>query len=486
MRTSHLLSKTRLAGLLLALAVLWLGAEVSHSAEEKQVSVYAPQTSYRLAVVERERREYVGLVALLEPLGTVSASTAGTEWTVRWNGVEARFTEGKSKGKIRGKKVDLSAPLVVENGRPLVPLHSLAMLLSRFLDTRVDVHEAARRVFIGNTGTRFTTELKQGNPPALVLSFSAPVSPAISTEGGRLKMVFARDPVVSAAENFSFQDKTISTLTYDESRGTAELTVSGSAPLLASFSNGGRTITVSVAPTQPAHAQTPPPVPSGGPPASQSPGKAVAPSGQGSEAPAELPRSRYLVVVDASHGGNERGAELGKGIAEKDVTLAFARRIRTELQNRGITTVMVRDGDTALALQQRAEMANAAHAALFLTIHAGTMGSGVRVYSSMLPPSAAASVAFLPWETAQARYVDSSHAMADGITLQLGRRRVPAESLEAPVRPLNNIAAAAVAIEVNVPASDPRAFHSPNFQLNVAGAVADAVLAARTRQEASR
>ena len=486
MRISRLLSKTRFAGLLLALAVLWLGGEVSRSAEEKHVSIYAPQTSYRLAVVERDHREYVGLLDLMGPLGVASASSEGAEWTVRWNGVEARLTEGKSKGKIHGNKVELSAPLVVENGRPLVPLHSLAMLLSRFLDARVDVHESARRVFIGNAGARFTTELRKSDPPALVLNFSIPVNPAISTEGGRLKMVFAHDPVVSAAENFNFEDETITTLTYDESSGTAELTVSGGAPLLASFSNGGRTITVSVAPTQSAHAQTPPPVSSGEPPASQSPVKAVAPSGQGSEAPAELPHSRYLVVVDASHGGNERGAELGKGIAEKDVTLAFARRIRAELQNRGITTVMVRDGDTTLALQQRAEMANAAHAALFLTIHAGTMGSGVRVYSSMLPPSAAASVVFLPWETAQARYVDSSHAMADGITLQLGRRRVPAESLEAPVRPLNNIAAAAVAIEVNVPASDPRAFHSPNFQLNLAGAVADAVLAARTRQEAAR
>jgi N-acetylmuramoyl-L-alanine amidase len=292
--------------------------------------------------------------------------------------------------------------------------------------------------------------------------------------------------VVSAAAKFSFDDKTISGLTYDESSGRAELTVSGSAPLLASFSNGGRTIMVSVAPTQPASAQTLPPAPPATAAAPASPLAAVAPSGQGSEAPAGFPRSRYLVVVDASHGGNDRGADLGRGIAEKDITLAFARRIRAELQNRGIATVMVRDGDNALALQQRAEMANAAHAALFLTIHAGTMGSGVRVYSSMLAPSAAASVVFLPWETAQARYVDSSHTIADAITLQLGRRRVPAESLEAPVRPLNNIAAAAVAIEVNVPAADPRAFHSPNFQLNVAGAVAEAVLAARTRQEAAR
>ncbi len=483
MRTSRALSNPRLARLLLALAVLWLGGDLSRSLEERRVSVYAPQTSYRLAVVERERKEYVGLLELLEPLGAASAMNAGAEWTVRWNGVEARFTEGKTQGKIRGNKVELSAPLLVESGRPLAPLHSLGTLLSRFLDTRVDVHESARRVFIGNAGARFSAELKKTEPPALVLNFSLPVSPAISTEGGRLKMVFARDPVVSGAEKFSFDDKTISSLAYDESSGIAELTVSGGAPLLASFSNGGRTITVSVAPAQAARAPAPPPAsgPSGEPAAPPSPGTVAAPSEQGRTAPAEFPRSRYLVVVDASHGGDEHGADLGNDVAEKDVTLAFARRIRAELQNRGITAVMVRDADTALALQQRAEMANAAHAALFLTVHAGIMGSGVRVYSSMLPPSAEASVVFLPWETAQARYVNSSHAVADGITLELGRRRIPAESLEAPVRPLNNIAAAAVAIEVNAPATDTRAFHSPNYQLNVASAVADAVLAARAR-----
>ena len=112
--------------------------------------------------------------------------------------------------------------------------------------------------------------------------------------------------------------------------------------------------------------------------------------------------------------------------------------------------------------------------------------SGVRVYTSMLPPSAETSVVFLPWETAQARYVTSSRTVADGIALELGRRRILSESLAAPVRPLNNVAAAAVAIEVSAPAADPRAFHSPNYQLTVAGAVADALAAARSRLEEAR
>ena len=476
----------RFASLLLGLAVFWLTGGVSRSLEEKRVSVYAPQTSYRLAVLERDKKEYVGLLDLLEPLGSAAATGAGAEWTIRWNAVEARFTEGKTKGKIRGNTFDLAAPLLVENGRPLVPLHSLAALLSRFLDTRVDVHESARRVFIGNSGARFTTELKKTEPPALVLTFSVPVSPAISTEGSRLKMVFARDPVISAAENFSFEDKTISSLAYDESSGAAELTVNGGAPLLASFSNGGRTITVSVAPAQPARAQAAPAASPGAEPAApQSPLAAVAP-GQPKPAAGEFPHSRFLVVLDASHGGEERGADLSSDLVEKDVTLTFARRIRAELQNRGITALMVRDADTTFPLQQRAEMANAAHAAVFLTIHAGTMGSGVRVYTSMLPPSQEATVVFLPWETAQARYVTASRTVADSITLELGRRRIPSESLAAPVRPLNNVAAVAVALEVNATSSDLRNFHSPSYQLTVAGAVAEALAAVRARLEEPR
>jgi N-acetylmuramoyl-L-alanine amidase len=313
-----------------------------------------------------------------------------------------------------------------------------------------------------------------------------PVSPSISTEGGRLRMVFQRDPVISGAEKFTFDDKTISSLVYDESSGAAELTVHGGAPLLASFANGGRTILVSVAPTHAASAQAAPGSVPGGEAAAPQPVAPVSPEGPKPGEAGELPRSRFLVVVDASHGGEDRGADLGGNLVEKDVALTFARRIRSELQNRGITAVMVRDADTTLPLQQRAEMANAAHAAVFLTVHAGTMGSGVRVYTSMLAPSAEGAVPFVPWETAQARYVTASRAVADGIALELGRRRVPSESLAGPVRPLNNVAAVAVAIEVNAPPSGLRAFHSPNYQLMVASAVADALAAARNRQEPSR
>ena len=58
--------------------------------------------------------------------------------------------------------------------------------------------------------------------------------------------------------------------------------------------------------------------------------------------------TQYFVVMDASHGGDERGAALTDQLAEKDVTLAFARRLHQELQARGFTALLLRDADTTI------------------------------------------------------------------------------------------------------------------------------------------
>jgi hypothetical protein len=42
----------------------------------------------------------------------------------------------------------------------------------------------------------------------------------------------------------TYNEKEISSTTFQESNGAAELTITGSLPLLASFSNDGRTITI--------------------------------------------------------------------------------------------------------------------------------------------------------------------------------------------------------------------------------------------------
>jgi N-acetylmuramoyl-L-alanine amidase len=186
-----------------------------------------------------------------------------------------------------------------------------------------------------------------------------------------------------------------------------------------------------------------------------------------------------LIVLDAAHGGDERGAALTGQLAEKDITLAIARRLHTELENRGIPSFMLRDSDSTISLDQRATAANSLRGALYLAIHAGTLGRGVRIYTSMLAPTAPAQ-GLLPWETAQASFVGSSQRIATAMLDDMGKRAVdfPIVLLPAPVRPLNNIAGAGVAVEVAPQGRNPDTLSDASYQQAIAAALANAIVAA--------
>jgi N-acetylmuramoyl-L-alanine amidase len=85
---------------------------------------------------------------------------------------------------------------------------------------------------------------------------------------------------------------------------------------------------------------------------------------------AHEPRAIRRVVLDPGHGGHDPGAIGPGGLREKDVALDVAHRaaplIAREL---GIATLLTRDGDHFVPLDERAARANAFHADLFVSIH---------------------------------------------------------------------------------------------------------------------
>jgi N-acetylmuramoyl-L-alanine amidase len=293
---------------LLLLLVLILPAG---SADEKRIAIYGAATNYSLPVLDRNGHEYVGLLEIVEPLGNVNARVDGTHWRLRYNDLEADFTNGKTRAKVRGRDFDLSGNFLLEGGRGLVPIASLAALLPRILGTQVAVNEGARRIFVGNVATHFTAQLNHTNPLRLVMNFTAPVNPTIATEPGRLRMVFRREPIVApGSPTLTFDDKTIPSATYSENNGTAEIDVNSTAPLMASFSNEGHTITITAAsPAAAAVAGAPAPV------ASPSTTPASAPS-----APAVAPMAprHFFAVVDASHGGDDPGVALASQLLDSN------------------------------------------------------------------------------------------------------------------------------------------------------------------------
>lgn len=55
--------------------------------EEKRISIYSNAANYTLPILERNGADYIGLLEVFEPLGTVSAKASGTHWKFRYNEV---------------------------------------------------------------------------------------------------------------------------------------------------------------------------------------------------------------------------------------------------------------------------------------------------------------------------------------------------------------------------------------------------------------
>ncbi len=464
-------------GFCLALLV----SAVSGSAEGKRLSVYSEAANYTVTVVERGGVDYVDLQELLAPLGPTSARADGHQWKLRYKNLEAEFSDGRTLARAGGQTFDLPASFLLQGERGLAPLASLPLLVSRFLGTPVNLHENSRRLFIGNVAVHFTAQISRATPIALVMNFTSPVNPMIATEPGRLRMVFTHEPVVPpGSQTLTFDSTAIPSATFQENNGAAEITVSGPVPLFASFSNDGRTITITPAPqaSNPAmQAQNQAPAAPAAPPV-------VAPPEASSAQPS--PRASYFAVVDASHGGEERGAALSDQLAEKDVTLAFARRLGQEMQAHNLPALLLREGDVTLTLDQRATRTNAARPAVYVCLHASSQGSGVRLYTALLPAGGENRGLFLDWEMAQGGFRVASQAAESSLAVELATRQVAVRSLAAPLRPLNNVTAAAVAIEIAPPSANVADLNSPAYQQLVAEAVTAALEAVKEKLGALR
>ena len=88
------------------------------------------------------------------------------------------------------------------------------------------------------------------------------------------------------------------------------------------------------------------------------------------------------VVLDAGHGGHDKGAASPFGY-EKDFALDVVSRARLLLMQAGYKVVLTRSNDTFISLHDRVKIANAQKNALFISVHfnAGGAGTGLETYT---------------------------------------------------------------------------------------------------------
>ncbi len=101
-----------------------------------------------------------------------------------------------------------------------------------------------------------------------------------------------------------------------------------------------------------------------------------------------LPNVLKVIVIDAGHGGKDPGAiGILLDYPEKTITLAIAKELKSQLEQKGIQVIMTRTSDNYPTLKQRVTLANSKKADLFISIHTNSARSkpcsanGVEVWS---------------------------------------------------------------------------------------------------------
>jgi N-acetylmuramoyl-L-alanine amidase len=197
-----------------------------------------------------------------------------------------------------------------------------------------------------------------------------------------------------------------------------------------------------------------------------------------SQTPPPNPASRFTVVIDAAHGGDDTGGRLASGQMEKAATLAFSVRLRSLLAARGLTVITTRESDATVDPALRAQIANRTRAEACLSLHATESGSGIHLFTSSLAPTQPAR--FFPWRTAQSAFVNRSLALAgalnsallhDGFNVTLGRTALIS---------VDNMTCPALAIEIApLRGNDGKVTaepDDPDYQARVATTLATALL----------
>ncbi len=103
-----------------------------------------------------------------------------------------------------------------------------------------------------------------------------------------------------------------------------------------------------------------------------------------SYAPLHAQDGKFVVVLDAGHGGHDPGKNVKSGLQEKHIALKIVLQIGKELEkNPKFKVIYTRKTDVFVTLKNRAKIANKADADLFVSVHCNahhTQASGTETY----------------------------------------------------------------------------------------------------------
>jgi N-acetylmuramoyl-L-alanine amidase len=243
---------------------------------------------------------------------------------------------------VRDGQLTTSVPVTINNGEPSVRADVLMKAMKGMLITGTNLHFTLAL-------PRARMDLIDGIPFAKLDTLTVPLTRAPQVRGGQLYLPFQFVSEVIPRYGGGYF--------YDVAQG--ELRTYSSTSV----------------------ASAPPPRITPSPAVGSAPTPSITPSPQPPvrRPSVNKPPARKLVVIDAGHGGPDRGMTGPIGTSpwftEKDVTLSVAMKLATVLRARGVDVLMTRTTDTLIALSDRGRIANSNHGDVFISIHCNAPGS---------------------------------------------------------------------------------------------------------------
>ena len=467
------------------------------SAQAPSLTVLSREGRKPLSITTINNQDYVAVDDLNATFGTSSREdrqAGGLTITARTRTVV--LTADQNVVSVSGRLVSLPAPAVRRDNRWFVPIDFIPRALALALDQRLELHRASRLLVVGDLRVpRVVARVDAGATNVAVTFEVTPNTEArVTTQPGRLVVQFEADALELSIPTLPPQTFLTGIGAGDTPNSVALLLGPRYASHRVTTSQpdaGSGRVTIDLLPATSdlaGAAPAPPPID-------------TRPS-VGTQAPSTGLRT---VVLDPGHGGEELGTQGAKGTLEKEITLSVARRLRTLIETRlGLKVFLTREDDRTMSLDDRSAFANNHKADVFLSIHANSAVrpalKGAEVYyltveradaearkraedtQATLPAlgGGTRAIDLILWETAQARYLEQSSALA-GLVEQALRGRVamsPRAVQQAPFRVLvgANMPAALVEIGYLSNAEQETQLVSGSYQDQVAQALLDALI----------
>ena len=405
--------------------------------------------------------------------------------------IELKANETKVQvGQSAKMNYELPHPVYLADGQWMVPVDFLTAVLPALIHQPMEYQSGTNRIFIGDVKrASFSVRLDPlANGVRLAVQFTDRVSVHTTSNDGKW-IIFLGDRAMEPMEpSYHFQNPYLTGLQFDDSDGLPKLIVSPTSTGLNFYpvlSDDGKVLMADVVKVTASPTQGLPP---------QTPGGSVIEQPPGAVQGLALP----VVVLDAGHGGDDKGGHSKDGILEKDLTQQYALKVRTALlATNKYRVVLTRSGDVNVTAEQRATASNVSSAIYFLSFHAGDLGTtspriAIYTFQASNTPDTAPSASpaggsarpvksstFVPWDHVQEARLGQSLQLAQALEKQFTSINgadviLPAT---APIRSLRNVNAPAAAIELGRLAPDATAatLADPAFQQKFADSVVQAL-----------